>query len=132
MQTGDPKTVPPSRKSAPTRSPVGIFKHLDVGRPILIASLVVVTTPRTLSPRQRAIQERDEEIKKALNQAAVGPESHAIPITLRPGQKLETLRAAFVRGIKATNAPVKIAVRGETIYLSRRTLPGRGGRQITD
>jgi hypothetical protein len=42
----------------------------------------------------------------------VASESYAIPIKPRPDQKLETLRAAFLRVIKATNTPVKIGVRG--------------------
>ena len=119
--------MPSSRQSGPKRSSVGTFKHLDVGQPVPLASLVAAPKPRALTPRLLAIQERDEEIKKAVNQAAVGPESFAIPIKLRPDQKLETLRAAFVRVIKATNAPVKIGVRGDTIYLSRGAIPGRGG-----
>jgi hypothetical protein len=121
--------VPPSRQSGPKHSSVGTFKHLDVGQPVPLASLVAALKPRTLSARQLAVQERDEEIKKAVNQAAVGPESFAIPIKLRPDQKSATLRAAFLRVIKATNAPVKIGLRGDTIYLSRGAIPGRRGRR---
>jgi hypothetical protein len=122
--------VPPSRQSGPKHTSVGTFKHLDVGPPLPLASLVAALKPRTLSAREIAVQERDEEMMKAVNQAAVGPESFAIPIKLRPDQKsATTLRSAFLRVIKATNAPVKIGLRGDTIYLSRGAIPGRRGRR---
>jgi hypothetical protein len=41
---------------------------------------------------------------------------------------MATLRAALARQIKETGSTVRIAVRGETIYLSRGSIPGgRGG-----
>jgi hypothetical protein len=124
--------VPRSRQPDPKRSSVRTFKHLDVGQPVPLASLVAASKPWALTARQLAIEERDEEIKKAVNEAAVASESYAIPIKPRPDQKLETLRAAFLRVIKATNTPVKISVRGDTIYLSRGVIPGQRGRRASE
>ncbi len=118
----------PLTRSRRSRASVGNFKHLDVGAPVPIESLAAERKPRELSPRQRAIAERDEEIKRALNEAAVAPESQAIPIKPRPDQKVATLRVAINRVLKSTGAKVNVGVRGDTIYLSRGKLPGRGGR----
>ena len=121
--------MPPVIRSRRGRAPFGNFKHLDVGLPVPIESLIVPTKPRELSPRQRAIAERDDEIRRAVNEAAVAPESQAIPIRPRPDQKLTTLRAAIRRIAKATGSAVNVGVRNDTIYLSRGSLPGRGGRR---
>ena len=119
----------PVTRSPRQRSSVGTFKLLDVGAPVPIASLAAPVRPRQLSPRQRAILERDEEIKRVVNEAAVAPESTAIPVRPRLDQKLTTLRAAITRVVKETGSAVNVGVRGDTIYLSRGSLPGRGGRR---
>jgi hypothetical protein len=111
------------------RSSIGTFKHLDVRAPVPIESLAAPVRPRQLSPRQRAILARHEEIKRVVNEAAVAAESMAIPVRPRPDQKLSTLRAAIARVVKETGSAVNVGVRGDTIYLSRGSLPGRGGRR---
>jgi len=59
----------------------------------------------------------------------VAPESAAIPVKPKPDQKLTTLRAAITRVVKESGSAVNVGVRGDTIYLSRGRLPGRGGRR---
>ncbi len=121
--------MPPVTRSRRSPTSIGTFRHLDVGSPIPIESLIVPAKPKELSPRQRAIVERDEEIRRAVNEAAVAPASQAIPITPRPDQKLTTLRAAIRRIAKEAGSTVNVGVRNDTIYLSRGSLPGRGGRR---
>lgn len=86
-------------------------------------------TPRALSPRQLAIQKRDQQIVKLLNEIAVGPQSAIKKIELENGEKLVTIRAAVVRQLKAHPAGINMSVRGGGIFLSRSPIPGaRGGR----
>lgn len=85
--------------------------------------------PRALSPRQLAIQKRDQAIVKLLNEIAVGPQSSIKKIELDEGEKLVTIRAAVSRQLKAHPADVNMGVRAGAIYLSRSPIPGgRGGR----
>lgn len=85
--------------------------------------------PRALSPRQLAIQKRDQAIVKLLNEIAVGPQSSIKKIELEEGEKLVTIRAAVSRQLKAHPADVNMGVRAGAIYLSRSPIPGgRGGR----
>jgi hypothetical protein len=84
---------------------------------------------RTLSPRQLAIQKRDQAIVKLLNEIAVGPQSAIKKIELEEGEKLVTIRAAVLRQLKAHPAGINMGVRGGAIFLSRGAIPGaRGGR----
>ena len=50
--------------------------------------------PRALSPRQQAIQKRDQALVKLLNEIAVGPMSSIKRIELEDNEKLITIRAA--------------------------------------
>jgi hypothetical protein len=85
--------------------------------------------PRSMSPRQLAIQKRDQAIVKVLNEIAVGPMSSIKKIELDDNEKLVTIRAAVLRQVKAHPAEINMGVRGGAIYLSRTTIPGgRGGR----
>jgi hypothetical protein len=85
--------------------------------------------PRALSPRQLAIQKRDQAIVKLLNEIAVGPQSAIKKIELEAGEKLVTIRAAVARQLKAHPAEINMGVRGGAIFLSRAAIPGaRGGR----
>ena len=85
--------------------------------------------PRAMSPRQLAIQKRDNALVKLLNEIAVGPMSSIKKIELEDGEKLVTIRAAVSRQLKAHPAPISMGVRGGSIYLSRSAIPGaRGGR----
>jgi len=84
---------------------------------------------RTLSPRQIAIQKRDQAIDKALNEIAVGPMSGMKKIELESGEKLATIRAAVARRLKAHPAEINMAVRDGGIFLSRTAISGgRRGR----
>ena len=85
--------------------------------------------PRALSPRQLAIQRRDQAIVKLLNEIAVGPQSAIKKIELEEGEKLVTIRAAVARQLKAHPAAINMGVRTGAIFLSRSPIPGaRGGR----
>ncbi|MEO7665368.1 MAG: hypothetical protein ABIV26_09605 [Candidatus Limnocylindrales bacterium] len=88
-----------------------------------------VRTPRALSPRQLAIQKRDQSIIKLLNEIAVGPTSSIKKIELDDNEKLVTIRAAVARQLKAHPAEIRMGVRSGAIFLSRGPIPGgRGGR----
>ena len=83
---------------------------------------------RALSPRQLAIQKRDQALVKVLNEIAVGPMSAIKKIELDDNEKLITIRAAVSRQVKAHPAEINMGVRGGAIYLSRSPIPGgRGG-----
>ena len=83
---------------------------------------------RPLSPRQLAIQKREQAIEKVLNELGAGPASWIKKIELEDGEKLGTIRAAIAKSIKATGSSVRLGVRNGSIYLSRGTIPGgRGG-----
>ena len=85
--------------------------------------------PRAISPRQLAIQKRDQAIVKLLNEIAVGPQSAIKRIELDESEKLVTIRAAVTRQLKAHPAEISMGVRAGAIYLSRSRIPGsRGGR----
>ena len=85
--------------------------------------------PRAMSPRQLAIQKRDQALVKLLNEIAVGPMSAIKKIELDDNEKLVTIRAAVQRQVKAHPADINMGVRGGAIYLSRSAIPGgRGGR----
>lgn len=88
-----------------------------------------VRRPRALSPRQLAIQKRDQAVVKLLNEIAVGPQSAIKKIELEDGEKLVTIRAAVARQLKAHPADINMGVRAGAIFLSRGPIPGgRGGR----
>lgn len=82
---------------------------------------------RALSPRQLAIQKRDNAIQKLLNEIAVGPMSAIKKIELDESEKLSTIRLAVGRQVKAHPASIHMGVRSGAIYLSRTKIPGGGG-----
>jgi hypothetical protein len=85
--------------------------------------------PRALSPRQLAIQKREQAVTKLLNEIAVGPQSSLKKIELEDGEKLATIRLSVLRQLKAHPAQINMGVRAGAIYLSRSPIPGgRGGR----
>jgi hypothetical protein len=92
-----------------------------------------VPKARPETPRQRAIRERTEDIRAACNIAAAAPASLAVPITLKPGQKLATLRLAVGKLMDAEKRDLQWGVRGDTIYISKGQIPGgrRGRRRAT-
>jgi len=84
---------------------------------------------RALTPRQLALQKRDNSILKLLNEIAVGPQSAIKKIELDDDEKLVTIRAAVARQLKNHPATINMGVRGGAIFLSRTAIPGaRGGR----
>jgi hypothetical protein len=99
------------------------YKHLAVKR-ISLDSLKVGRLPKEPTPRQKAIMERDDEIRAALNEAAALPASEAVAIELKEGQKLPTLRAAINRIMAVEPRDLNFAVRGQTLYVSRGQVPG--------
>src|SRR5256885_9008294 len=104
------------------------YKHIEVGKPVDLAELATKRRERKLSARQLAIQERDEEIQRAINEASAAPSSQAIPVQLKEGQKIATMRAAINRVLKQSDSKVQMGVRGTTIYLSKSPIPGGRGR----
>jgi hypothetical protein len=106
------------------------YKHIDVGKPVELTELATKRRERKLSPRQLAIQERDEEIRRAINEAAAAPSSQAIPVQLKHNQKIATMRAAVDRVLKKSDVRVNMGVRGTTIYLSKSPIPGGRGRAL--
>jgi hypothetical protein len=107
---------------------VARYKHIEVGKPIDLTDLLAKGRDRKLSARQLAIQERDEEIRRAINEAVAAPSSQAIPVQLKHGQKLATIRLAVNRVLKLDHTEINIGVRSSTIYLSKSPIPRGGGR----
>lgn len=102
------------------------YKHFTV-RNVDLADLVPKRRERKLTPRQIAQQEREIDIRAALNQAASLPATQAVVIDLKEGQKLSTLRAAISRMLKDEPRELNWGVRGQSIVISKGTLPSRGG-----
>jgi len=102
------------------------YKHLNVKK-VDLAELAPKPRERKLTPRQIAQQERENEIRAALNEAAALPASQAVVIDLQKGQKMPTLRAAIGRVLKAEPRELNWGVRGQSIVISKGTLPSRGG-----
>jgi hypothetical protein len=103
---------------------------LSVGELVPLDSIKPEPKARPETPRQRAIRERSEDIRAACNIAAAAPASLAVPIRLKPGQKLATLRLAVGKLMEAEQRDLHWGVRGDTIYISKGLIPGgRGGRR---
>lgn len=100
------------------------FKQLSVGELVALDSIKPETRVRQETPRQRAIRERTEDIRAACNIAAAAPSTLAVPITLKPGQKLATLRLAVGKLMEAEKRDLNWGVRAETIYISKGQIPG--------
>jgi hypothetical protein len=115
------------RSSAASTSSHG-FKQLSVGELVALDSIKPEPRVRPETPRQRAIRERTEDIRAALNIAAAAPSSLAVPIRLKPGQKLATLRLAVRKLMEAEKRDLNWGVRGNVIYISKGQIPGGRGR----
>lgn len=109
------------------------YKHFTVKK-VDLADLVPKPRERKLTPKQIAQQERENDIRAALNEAASLPASQAVVIDLNEGQKLPTLRAAISRMLKDEPRELNWGIRGHSIVISKGKLPGRGGsrRQADD
>jgi hypothetical protein len=95
-----------------------------IGKPFDISGLRKPKVGRKPSPR-------DAAITRAINAAAVAPESQVIPLLLPEGEKVGTATAAARRLIKALNSPVNVGVKAShpnTLLFSRGVLRGRGSR----
>jgi hypothetical protein len=115
------------RTSAASTSPHG-FKQLSVGELVALDSIRPEPRVRPETPRQRAIRERTDDIRAAFNIAAAAPSSLAVPIRLKPGQKLATLRLAVRKLMEAEKRNLNWGVRGNVIYISKGQIPGGRGR----
>lgn len=105
------------------------FKQLNVGELIALESIKSEAKPRAETPRQKAIREREEDIQHAFNIAATAPASLAVPIHLKAGQKMATLRLAVQKVADAERRALNWGVRGETVYVSKGEIPGGRGRR---
>ena len=105
------------------------FKQLSVGELVALDSIKPETRVKPETPRQRSIRERSEDIRAAFNIAAAAPSSLAVPIRLKPGQKLPTLRLAVGKLMEAEQRDLNWGVRGEVIYISKGQIPGGRGRR---
>lgn len=121
-----------ARPRSSTSTSSHAFKQLSVGELVALDSIKPERKVRPETPRQRAIRERTEDIRAACNIAAAAPSSLAVPIKLKPGQKLATLRLAVGKLMDAEKRDLHWGVRGDTIYISKGQIPGaRGGRRRT-
>lgn len=119
---------PRSTGSAPSSR---AFKQLSVGELVALDSIRPEPRVRPETPRQRAIRERSEDIRAACNIAATAPASLAVPIKLKPGQKLATLRLAVAKVMESEARNLNWGVRGDVIYISKGLIPGGRRRQRT-
>lgn len=120
--------MPVLRSARRRRSYGGDFGPLNV-RDANLDELKPQRQQKEMTPRQRAIFERDEAIRRLLDDVANGPQESIKAVELGPDQKLPTMRSAFNRVIKDSGSKVHMAIRGTTIYLSREPLPGGRGRR---
>lgn len=105
------------------------FKQLSVGELVALDTIRPEPRVRPETPRQRAIRERSEDIRAAFNIAAAAPASLAVPIKLKPGQKLATLRLAVGKLMESEARNLNWGVRGDVIYISKGQIPGGRGRR---
>jgi hypothetical protein len=83
--------------------------------------------------RPRVVSLRDQELEKAITQAAAGAESQVIPFSFDPQKdKVGTVKAAAKRIVKAMQVPVNVGTNAakfpNAILLSRGVLSRRGRR----
>ena len=101
-------------------------KPYQIGKPFDIEELKNPVRPRVVSPR-------DQELEKAITQAAAGAASHVIPFLFDPEKdKVGTVLAAARRIVKTIEVPVNVGVNAamfpNAILLSRGVLSNRGRR----
>jgi hypothetical protein len=102
------------------------YKHLSVKK-VNLSDFEPEKKVKELSPRQRTVLERDDEIRAAMNEAAALPTSEAVAIELKPDQKMPTLRAAIARVMAAEPRELNWGIRGTTVLISKGPIPGRRG-----
>ena len=99
-------------------------KQYIIGKPFDISELKKPERVRPVSPR-------DQELEKAITQAAAGAESQVIPFSFDPAKdKVGTVRAAARRIVRSMGVPVNVgynaAKHPNAILLSRGVLSLRG------
>lgn len=93
-----------------------------------LEELAPKTRERALSPRQLAVMQREEEIRKAL--LRLKSDEDVIALELDPAEKIPTMRASVKRVIAEHRPDANMAIRGRSIYLSTARMPGaRRGRK---
>jgi len=101
-------------------------KPYQIGKPFDIEELKKPVRARVVSPR-------DQELEKAITQAAAGAASQVIPFLFDPEKdKVGTVKAAAKRIVKAMEVPVNVGTNAamfpNAILLSRGVLSKRGRR----
>ena len=101
-------------------------KPYVIGKPFDIEELKKPVRARVVSPR-------DQELEKAITQAAAGAASQVVPFFFDPEKdKVGTVKAAAKRIVKAMEVPVKVGTHAakfpNAILLSRGVLSNRGRR----
>jgi hypothetical protein len=101
-------------------------KPYQIGKPFDIEELKKPVRPKVVSPR-------DQELEKAITQAAAGAASQVIPFAFDPEKdKVGTVLAAARRIVKTMEVPVNVGVNAalhpNAILLSRGVLSNRGRR----
>ena len=101
-------------------------KQYQIGKPFDIEELKKPIRARVISPR-------DQELEKAITQAAAGAASQVIPFLFDPEKdKVGTVKAAAKRIVKAKGVPVNVGYSAakypNAILLSRGVLSNRGRR----
>ena len=101
-------------------------KPYQIGKPFDIEELKKPVRARVVSPR-------DQELEKAITQAAAGAASQVIPFLFDPEKdKIGTVKAAAKRIVKAMGVPVNVGYNSakypNAILLSRGVLSTRGRR----
>ena len=99
-------------------------KQYVVGKPFDISELKKPVRARVVSPR-------DQELEKAITQAAAGAASQVIPFSFDPEKdKVGTVLSAARRIVKTMEVPVNVGVNAamlpNAILLSRGVLSRRG------
>ena len=101
-------------------------KQYSIGKPFDIDELKKSVRARVVSPR-------DQELEKAITQAAAGAESQVIPFTFDPEKdRIGTVKAAAKRIVASMGVPVNVGYNAakfpNAILLSRGVLSNRGRR----
>ena len=100
-------------------------KQYVIGKPFDIEDLKKPVRPRVV------VSPRDQELEKAITQAAAGAASQVYPFSFDPDKdKIGTVVAAARRIVKVMGVPVNVGVNAgmfpNTILLSRGVLSNRG------
>ena len=95
------------------------------------SELEAATRQRGESERSRRIAARDDQLRRALNEAATRAPSEAMVIEPTDGEKIGTIRAALVRLLESEPRNLNWGIRDGRIIITRGELPtaARGRRK---